>query len=175
MNPTTSKIPLFGIALIAVGALILLGKFHILHVTFGVVFWPIVMILGLFGVAQGFSKNGKGKIFWSTVWFLSGLFFFLRVTDFVEVQHQMFVPAMFLIVGIAVLMTFINNVRDWFFLIPAFLFGGIGVMFIFAELDYVSYWDVSDSLRMYWPVVLILCGLAILFRRRKQTQGPQAS
>lgn len=176
VNPSRSNIPLFGIALIVVGSFILLGKFHLVHVGFGSIFWPIIMVFGLVGVGRGFAQNKRGKIFWNTVWFLYGLFFFLRVSNLAEAQSYMFVPATFLIIGIAFLMTFMNNIHDWFFLIPSLIFGGIGLMFIFAELDYVSYWDVADSVRMYWPVVLILFGLTILFRRRARADsGPPPS
>ena len=75
MKNITPKISWFGIALILVGAVLLLDRFHILHLAFSTVFWPIVMVLALIGVGRGFSQNRRGKIFWNTVWFLYGLFF----------------------------------------------------------------------------------------------------
>lgn len=176
MKPSKSGVPLFGLALIVIGSAILLGKLHILHISFHSIFWPLVMILGLVGAGRGFSRNRRGQIFWNTVLFLYALFFFLRTSEFVEVHSHIVIPATFLIVGIAFLMTFVNNVRDWFFLAAALIFGGIGGFFILADLDYVSYWDVGESLAVYWPVALILFGLVILFRRRScSAPGPPAS
>ncbi len=169
MKLSSSGVPLFGVALIIIGATILLGKLHVLDVSFHSIFWPLMMILGLVGVGRGFSRSRRGQIFWNTVLFLYSLFFFLRASDFVEVHSHIAIPATFLIVGIAFLMTFVNNVRDWFFLAAALIFGGIGGLFILADLDYVSYWVVADSLAVYWPVVIILFGVIILFRRRTQS------
>ena len=162
------KIPIswFGLALIIIGAALLLDRLNVVEIHFSTVFWPIVMVLGLMSVGRGFGQNRRGKIFWGSVWFLYGLFFFLRSSDFVELRGHMFVPATFLIIGIAFLMMYFNNLKDWFFLLSSLIFIGIGMAYICAELDYLSYWDLHDALRVYWPVILILFGLTFIFRRR---------
>jgi hypothetical protein len=171
MKNINPKISWFGIALILVGGVLLLDRFHVLHLAFSTVFWPIIMILTLVGVGRGFAQNRSGKIFWNTVWFLYALFFFLRNSDFVELRSHMLMPATFLILGIAFLMTYFNNVRDWFFLIPALLFGVLGTLLILADLEYVSYWEVTDAVRLYWPIGLILFGVAMLLRRRSHNNA----
>lgn len=173
MTKKQSSVSIFGIILVIVGTLILLSRFHILHLAFWTIFWPAIMILGLIGVGRGFAQNRRGKIFWSTVWFLYGLFFFLRTSDFFEVHTHMIVPATFIVFGIAFFMTYLNNVKDWFFLIPAFISAGVGTLFILADLDYLSYWEVADSVHTYWPVVLILFGLIFIFRRKQITDTQQ--
>ena len=171
MRKSYSPISWFGLALVVIGAVILLGKFHVLHIAFSTIIWPILMVLGLIGVGRGFTQNRRGKIFWNTVWFLYGLYFFLRSSDFLEIRTHLIVPATFLIFGIAFLMTYLNNVKDWFFLVPALLAGTVGTLFLLADLDYLSYWDVAESIRTYWPVVLILFGLVFLFRRKPADLG----
>ena len=161
----------FGIILVVVGAILLLDRFQVIDVDFGTVFWPLVMLFGLMGVARGFSQNRRGKIFWGTLWFLYALFFLLRSSDFVEVEGHMFFPASFLIIGIAFLMMYLNNFQDWFFLIPAGVFGGLGALFILANYDVISYWDLRESVHQYWPLALILFGFAIIMRRRNHS-GP---
>ncbi len=173
MRYKNSSLSLFGIALVIVGVLLLLGRFHLIHIAFWSLFWPIMMVLALIGVARGFSQNRRGKIFWNTVWFLYGLFFFLRASDYFDVQTHLIFPATFLIVGIAFFMAYLAKMSDWFFLIPAIISGGVGTLFLLADLDYLSYWEVTDSLRTYWPVILILFGLLFLFRRKPQTPPEQ--
>ena len=95
MKNINPKISWFGIALILVGGMLLLDRFHILHLAFSTVFWPIIMILTLIGVGQGFAQSRRGKIFWNTVWFLYALFFFLRNSEFVELRSHMLMPATF--------------------------------------------------------------------------------
>jgi len=166
MSNGRKGIPWFGVALVVVGVAILLQKLHVVEVEFGMVFWPLLMLLGLVGVARGFALGARGKIFWGTVGFLYALFFLLRSLDFVEIRPHMFLPATFLVFGIAFLMLSVNTFRDWYFLIPAAILGGTGAMFLLAEYGYLYYWDVWQAVRLYWPAVLILFGLGIILKRR---------
>jgi hypothetical protein len=166
MSNGRKNIPWFGVALVVIGAAILLQKLHVIEVDFWTVFWPLMMLMGLVGVARGFSGEKRGKIFWGTVGFLFSLFFLLRSLDFVEIRPHMFLPAAFLVFGIAFLMLFVNTFRDWYLLIPAVILGGTGVMFLLAEYGFLYYWDVWQTFRVYWPAVLILFGLAIILKRR---------
>lgn len=159
------RISWFGIALIIVGMALLLDRFDVIDIDFSTVFWPIVMIAGILLVGRGFSLNGRGKIFWGTVLFLSALFFFLRSSEYVEVYGHMFPPATLLIFGIAFLMLYLHNIRDWYLLIPAVALCGVGIVFILVEYGYLYRWEVWEAVRMYWPIVLILFGVAIMLRR----------
>jgi hypothetical protein len=169
MKRSGARFPLFGILLIALGGVLLLSRFTFIHVSFWKVFWPVIMVVSLVGVGYGFSEQRRGKIFWNTLWFLFSLMLFLSTSGLFDMHPRMFFPGTFLIIGIAFLMTFINNIRDWFFLLPAVIFGGLGVLFILADLEMVSYWDVSEAVRRYWPLILIVCGVAILLKRRPRS------
>ncbi len=171
MTTNKSAIPWFGFALVIIGAALLLTKLHVIDVKFSTIFWAVVSMFGLVAAARGFAANYRWKIFWGTLWFLYGLFFFLRTSDIADIRGHIFIPASFLIFGVAFFMMYSNDVREWFFLIPAVVLGGAGAIFILADLDYVSYWEVYDTVRMYWPIVLIVFGLGFIFRR-KNSQPP---
>jgi hypothetical protein len=162
----------FGVALILFGAALLMNKLNYVHFGFWNIFYVFLMLIGLAGVIRGFSENLKGKIFWSSVLFLYGVFFSLRNIDRYEFGYHLFLPASFLIFGIAFFMMFLNNFRDWHLLIPTFFLSGIGVAFLLSELGYIYYWDVWEMLHTYWPVVVILIGLALMIRRRPQIPPP---
>lgn len=169
-----SRIPWFGVALVVIGIAILLDKSHIVELDLWTVFWPLMMLLALMSVARGFSQDRarRGRIFGGTVWFLYSLFFFLRASDFVEIRAHMFVPATFAIIGIAFLMLVVNDLRDWYFLVPAILLFGAGVVLMIAAYGMIEYWDVWEVVRTWWPVVLILFGVAMLFCRRQASPPP---
>ena len=169
-EPRKGAVPLIAVALIVVGAVLLLDRLDVIRVGFDLVFWSLVMLFGLMRVVQGFSRDRRGRIFAGTVLFLYGLFFLLRSSDYVDVRMRMFLPATFLVFGIALLMMFINNYREWELLIPSFVFCGIGVAFVLSELGYLDPYEVREAVRLYWPVGLVVVGLALLLRRRTQIQ-----
>ncbi|HUL42867.1 MAG TPA: DUF5668 domain-containing protein [Bacteroidota bacterium] len=172
MSNGKQKIPWLGIALIVFGAAILLRKFHFIELEYWSIFWPLLMLMGLVIAGRGFSANRHGKIFWGTVLFLFSLFFLLRAGDIMDVSAYLFPPSVFLIIGLAFLMLFLNNVREWYFLLLASVFGGIGSLLLLANYGYLYYWDVWELLRTYWPVVLIFLGVGLLLKRRPRSVPP---
>lgn len=168
MKNNYQRLPWFGAALVVLGIVMLLDKLSILEIRFAAVFWPLVMLLGIGIVTKGFSRNATGKVFWGTLIFLYALFFFLRSIDALEIRGHLFLPGTFLILGFAFLMLFLNNVKEWFFLLPACILGGIGLLFILVEYDYLYGWEVWDLVHRYWPIALILVGLAVILRRKEQ-------
>jgi len=164
--------PWIGLLLIVAGAALLLNKLDVINVRFAQVLWPCLALLGLLQVGQGFSRNRSGQIFGGTILFLYSLFFFLRATDYVDFHGYMFFPATFLVVGIAFLMMYLNNMREWLFLVPSLLLITVGSIFFLSEMEYIDGWDAWHAVRTFWPVALILVGLAIILRRRNSSQGP---
>ena len=166
------NISIFGIALIVFGALLLLIKTDVLDVNASQVVWVALAVLGLGIVVKGFSADRHGKIFWGTVLFLYSIYFFLNEFDFIQYYHHIFLPSTFLILGAAFFMVFVSNIREWALLIPALFFGGIGVAFLMSELGYMYDEDVWYVLWHYWPILLIVIGLGILFKRRSHHTPP---
>ena len=162
-----------GIFLIVIGGVLLLHRLNVLDIGFFQIFWPLIIVFGFAKVETGFSRNRRGRIFWGTVLFLYGLFFFLGALESVDVHWTMFFPASFLIVGIAFFMMFLNDVRNWYLVIPSILFGGIGAAFLLTEYGYFNEWEVREAVRLYWPIGLILLGVAFVFRRRPQAVADQ--
>lgn len=167
MEKPVTRIPWLGIALIVFGALLLVNKLDLVDMSFHEIFWPIVMLLGLVGVGRGFGRGKRGKIFFGTIVFLYAVYFLLHAVDRFEIGGHLIVASTFLIFGIAFLMVWLNDIRDWYYLIPALLSGGVGVALLGSEMGYLSHWDVLDVVQVYWPLALILFGLGMILRRRK--------
>ncbi len=166
MDNDNRHISWFGIALVVIGVALLVDRLHILQIEFPMVLLPLLMLLGIVIVGRGFSGNRGGKIFWGTVLFLYALYFLLRSLDFLEPRNYMFFSVGLLVFGCAFLMLFVNNFREWYYLIPAFILCGMGSMFVFTELGYLDAWDVWEVARLYWPAALILIGVALIMRHR---------
>ncbi len=160
------RVPWFGIILIIIGVALLIHRFGVYHIEFSYILWSVVMIYGAVAVVRGFSGSQTGRVFFGTVLFLYGLYFLLRTTEYVELRGHMFIPATFIITGFAFIMMFLNNPREWTFLVPAAILVGFGAIYILSDTGFLSPWDVRENVRLYWPVALILIGVAILFRRR---------
>ncbi len=168
------RFPWIGVVLILVGGVLLLDRLHVADIRFSYVFWALLMVFGLIKVSQGFSNNSSGRVFMGTIFFLYGLYFLLRVLDYVEFRGHIFIPATFIIIGFAFIMTFLNNMREWSLLVPAILLMGIGSAYILSDMGYLYPWEVGEYVRMYWPVGLILVGIALLFRRRFEGHGGES-
>jgi hypothetical protein len=174
MTHRASRISFLGLVLILIGLFLLLDRMNIIHAGMSIILWAGLLLLGFLMAVRGFSENRSGRIFWGTFLFLFSLFFLLRSGEMMEMHAHLLPPAFFLMAGISFLMIFINNPRDWGVLIPALALGGLGVVLIMVEYGYLYEWDVWESIRVYWPVVLILIGLSVLLKPRRRKQEPQA-
>ncbi len=158
--------PWIGIVLMLAGLALLLDKLDILTVGTPTLIWVLCMLFGIAMVTQGFSTTNGGRIFFGTLFFLYGLYFLLHSIDAFEMRGHLFVPASFVIFGFAFVMIYLNNVREWILLLPAVLLMGIGTLYIMGSMGYFNPWEIREVVRLYWPVGLIIIGLAIVLRRR---------
>mgnify|MGYP001239066332 FL=1 len=166
MNYTRFNTLWFGILLIIFGAAMLMDRLGVINIDFANLFWPLMMIVGLMIVGKGFASDKRGKIYWGTVLFMYSLFFLMRSIDTFELHGYIFFPASFLIFGIAFFMMYLTNLKDWPLLIPAVVLCFIGSMFILTEYGFLYKWEVWDIVRLWWPIILIMFGLAMLLRRK---------
>ena len=171
-NDTSRRYPWFGIVLIVFGSVLLLKKFDVVDIRFSQVLWPMMMLAGLVSVTRGFTRAKRGKVFGGTMMFMYGLFFFLRTFDSVDLPWYLFFPASLVITSIAFFMMYLQNIRDWYLLVLSLFIGGVGVAFAMTEYGYLYGWDVVDFIHLYWPIVLIVIGLGIIFRRRADNNQP---
>lgn len=160
MRERPPSFPWFGVLLIVVGTLLLLDRLSI--VDFGVprILWGTVVVFGLYQVVQGFSQNRNATIFWGTVLFLYGVYFFTRT--FEMFHGHLLLPSSIIIFGVAFLMMYFNNLKEWFLVIPGVGLTGIGLILLLGQLELYDWWNIWIPIRTYWPVLLILTGFAIL-------------
>ncbi len=169
------RIPLLGIILIAVGVFLLADQTGMLNLTFWNVVSGIMVLYGAVLVIRSFANDDRSKVFWGTFLFLLGLFFILDGLGLITQQYPVFLPAVFLMLGFSFLMMYLYNLRDWHILIPTVFFAGCGLLIIADELSIVFAYRFSDYFFHFWPVLLILFGLGLIAkaRRNRQRQKPE--
>jgi hypothetical protein len=154
-----------GIGLILVGLTIFLDRLDLIH--FGVypVVWFLVAAFGIVQSIDGFGRHKSGRVFWGTSLFLFATYLVLRHANIVELRSYWMFPALLVIIGLSLAVTYVSTPRDWHLLIPSALLLGTGVTMIMTEFGYFYRYDVIHAFRVYWPIGLILFGLALVASR----------
>ena len=70
-----------------------------------------------------------------------------------------------ILAGAGIMLTFAARPKNWHLLVPAFILMGLGTVMAMAEEGFFDRWEVIDWIRTWWPVGLILFGLAMLLNR----------
>ena len=160
-----SRIPVLGIVLVVIGAALLLRQLRIVHVdapTF--VFFGLIAYGGTM-IVRSYLMNIRQALFFGSLCFFSGVLLVMGKYDVIENSPFIYVPGFLIVFGLAFLMLFVFNFRDYHLLVPALIFIGIGVAFMMTEVGYWYVSDVKDVIRMYWPAALILFGGLMLLKR----------
>ncbi len=162
---TVGRFSWLGVGLVLVGGTMLLDRIGVVQVGWQPVLWALLSVYGIVKAIDGFSKKKSGRVFWGTFLFLFGVYNVLRHLDIVELRSYWLFPAIVLIVGFSLLMMYLSSPKDWHLLIPAVALLGTGVVIVLTEFGYFYRYDVMEAFRMYWPIGLILFGLALVLRR----------
>jgi hypothetical protein len=79
------------------------------------------------------------------------------------------VPATFsLALGFSFLMLFFYDPRRIGVLIPLLFFGGYGILYYLWWWDVIDWFEMKHYMQTYWPLLIILWGISLIFRRRHQ-------
>ena len=160
-----SRFPIIGLVMVLLGVALLLNQMEVIHIGGWALLWLGLFFYGAAVVIRSFINNDRSKVFFGTLCFLAGILFFLRRENFIYGTFSLYFPAFIIIVGLAFLMLFVFNVKDWHLLIPAFIFLALGAALMLTHLGYWYNRDVWRAIGSYWPLILILIGGTMLIRR----------
>lgn len=158
--------PWAGLLFLVLGVILLLNQLNIINVLFSQIIWGLLIIVGFIYTIRGYKYNIRHKVFWGTVIFLFSLYFLLNSLDLIDYHYRIFLPSFFLIFGFAFLTTYLINIKDVWWLIISLLLISSGMFLILEDFGYFNLFDVRSVIKTYWPIVLILFGLGLLFRKR---------
>ena len=139
--------------------------------------WPIFpTVIGLAMLMQsaGSSPHDEGLVFVGVASLLTGAFLFLFTLGVLS-WREMFVywPAFPLIGGASFFALYLaGGMRDQTLLVPAFAAGGVGVIALPFILGAVGNTFLNQAVRL-WPVLVVILGLAFLFRPARRVDEPR--
>ncbi len=168
-----NRIPIFGIVLVVIGVGLLLRQLHIIHLDgaslllFGLIAYGAAMVI------RSFMMNVRQSLFFGSLCFFSGVLLMLGKYGFIENSPFIYVPGFLMVFGLAFVMLFVFNFKDFHLLVPAVIFIGLGVAFMMTEIGFLYPSDVKEAIRTYWPVAIILFGVLMLFRRKENVKSKE--
>ena len=125
----------------------------------------------LYGVATvytTFGEKNKFLLFAGSVVFLAGIVISLpQHFEFVK-PLNIFLPSSALILGIALLIVFLDDTKNKAIMIASFILiiAGFVLVFISRSVQLSVYFEsVIDFIIVYWPVLLIVSGVTIILKR----------
>ena len=124
--------------------------------------WPLFMLAAGVGFLMGYFANRRnyGLLMPATLMSLYGsLFLYCAWTGWDQMEYLW--PTFVLGPGLGLLMMYVWGRRESGLLIPASILIGLSTIF------FVVFGPFQEYAR-YWPVLLILAGLALLLRRREE-------
>lgn len=163
----SSGISVFGIFLILLGAGLVLNKLHFLHYGWKTILWVCLGILGLTLVIHAFVVRKRGDVFWGSLLFFSSIVILAHRLVIMDYAPWDFPATFSLAFGLSFLMLFFYDPKRFGVLIPVLFFGGYGVLYYLWWWDIIDWFDMKHYLHTYWPVLVILWGLSMIFQRRK--------
>ncbi|RMD87868.1 MAG: hypothetical protein D6813_12960 [Calditrichaeota bacterium] len=155
-----------GIALIVIGLLLLLNRLDIIYLSWGRTYPIILLLLSFFFFLTIKTKADRGAAFPATFFLVLGLFFFLKNYRiyFYQFYFEEVWPIFLIAVGLGFIALFVFKPDDWGVLIPGSILLFLGTIF-FLRTTGIFYWrDLTD----FWPVILIIIGLGLLFNGLKR-------
>jgi hypothetical protein len=172
MEPITQKrsggFSILGIFLILLGAGLILSKLNLLHYKWGMILWVCLGVTGLAAAVQAFITRRRGVVFWGSFLFFISIAMLIHRFELLEFAPWD-VPATFsLALGLSFLMLLFYEPRRFGVLVPVLFFGGYGVLYYLWWWDVIDWYDMKFYVHTYWPVLIILWGTSLIFRRRKQ-------
>ncbi len=162
-----NRLPIFGIILVVLGVGLLLRQMDVIRVDGKTMLLFGLIAYGASMVIRSFIMNIRQSLFLGSVSFFGGVLLLLGNYEVIEPTAYIYVPGFLMTFGLSFLMLFIYNYKDFHLLLPAVIFIGLGIAFMMTEIGYLYPSDVKEAISQYWPVVIILFGVLMLFRRKE--------
>ncbi len=161
----------FGILLIALGAVLLLDRLDVLFVRWDSVAWIVGACLGGYLVVDGFVRKRGARIYWGSVLFFFCVYWVLAEWNVVYHHNFYVTPVILLSFGLSFFLLYASSPREFGLLIPAVLLSGAGTVMILWWWEYVEWYEVRHALNTYWPLLFVIWGVSLLLKRRPPVQN----
>lgn len=156
---------LVGLLLLMFGILLLISRAGVVNLDFTRIAGFIVLVVGGFEAITAFAYANQRKLFWGAVLFLSALLVLLVSYGYVPASWSQIWPSALIIPGLAFLMLFFSNPREYTLLVIAALFVVVGWSGLMAESGYMDFGEgVFALLRFLVPIAVVGAGLYVIWK-----------
>jgi len=156
---------IIGIGFIILGLIFLFENFGYIEFDFEEI-WPLFVILGGCAFWVGYVKDRKnyGLIMPGTILFIYGLMFWYCSFEGWYYMGILW-PGFLIGPGLGFFLMYLLGEKEKGLLIPATILTGIGILFLFRY----------SSVLRFWPVLLIILGIILIFKHKKESKPPDES
>lgn len=170
---TRSRMSTFflGMLLLILGVLLLMGRAGVVDLDFTRIVGFAVLAVGGFQAITAFATSERRRLFWGAVLFLSALLVLLASYNYIPNSWDQIWPSVLLIPGLAFLMVYFSDPKEFGLIIIAALFVLLGWAGLLTEQ---GEWGVSGNvlgiLRFIVPVAVVLAGFYVIWRNFFKTR-----
>lgn len=161
---------LLGISLIIIGIFFLLRFFEIINTPFTEITSYVFIFYGLTTVYFSFGTGYRGRLFFASFIFLSGIMMFvINYYEILNPSSAIFASILF-ITGAGFLILFVDNTSEKTFLYSGFFMLVISYLSISFLKDFIIVQtanNLSFLVLDYWPVFVLFFGINILLMRKR--------
>ncbi len=146
--------------------LILLGSAILAHHYYGFN-WHFLrsygfFVIGFLGILRGLSLTPKRGIYLSAFILFIGFYYLLGEWGVIEIDRGLSIAAFTLFIGGAFIVQHLLGNRKWEQLLFGTIFLTIGVLFLLEHFRQLPPDLLPTLIDVYWPVLLIIIGVAFL-------------
>lgn len=169
-----SRYPLFtGVFLILIGLAVLFRPYYDLDIYFFRSYG--LFLIGLLGLFKGLSASPRRGIYLPFFITLVGIYYILGNFGFYDIERGLTVSVFIIFLGISFYPLYLSVNRKWNYLLYGNLVILTGLIFLAYYLDFVPPHIFRALVNDYWPVAIIIIGLAYLINAFKQNRKHSVS
>ncbi len=153
----------------ALGIFLVLAGFLLLLLPYTELNWYFMrsygfLLLGAAGLWRILFLNSRQGVYLASFLFLTGLYFLLAQWGVYDISRGLTISVITLILGICFYPPFFLKARKWEYLIVGNLVIMMGLLFLMRYLGLIPSRVLVRVVDDYWPVFLIIIGLALLIQ-----------
>lgn len=148
---------ILGIILIIIGSVLMMANILDYSFSWRQILPVVLMIIGILFFTSIKSKERSGAIFPGVIFFVTGLYLFLRnISSIDNFFYDIEIPTVvFIILCLAFLALYLTRPQDFGLLIPTLIFGILGTLYLLNDL-----WIIDrEQIKRFWPLILIGIGI----------------
>ena len=164
------KNTVFALTLIVTGALVLLSQLNVLHLRRPV--WVMLgcAVSGVFLLLRSRKSMHRKGLLGGSFFLLAAFGIMMMENGLIPISDKTGFGMILIALGLANIIYFIFTRFRFSGLVFGLMYAGAGSLLFISYYDYLDWWSVSGFIGLYWPVLLILFGAALLIdglRRQK--------